>query len=495
VATLRVYAEGVDFSYGRPDLALLRTLLGPSGFVARYISGAPPASWSASDKTVTPAEIEAIHAAGLGVLLVYEATPGFMLGGSVKAAADAPDVLAWIRALRLPEHVPIRFALDLDADQAQLSLSLSYLQTMASAIGRSRVSGYGGVAAVEAWAAQAAGWGWWQTYAWSGGQVSPHATLLQYSNNVPLAGANVDRDRLLVPPDQAGIWWPQEVAMSIPERLALAQWRPLGTAAQEAATTGIVPRVLIFHTMVGFLRSVDAQFRVGAFDGLESTFGVGGPYDGAALDGQVWQWQSLTRAAEAQWDGNSYANSVETSDGGLYLKPWSPKQVAALIVLGYQWCRATGNPAVLVTSSSGHGFGYHRQFPEWNRSSHACPGDTRIAQLKTVIIPGVQAMLAGNPPGGDVPLDATDKAFIQQLSNRNYSVMTGRFEHDSDHDPKTPPVNLAQDIIDTREEISKLERQVAAQAAALEAMATTMGQILELVTPPAPPAPPTQRRA
>ena len=72
-------------------------------------------------------------------------------------------------------------------------------------------------------------------------------------------------------------------------RYPSASWRPLGTQSEPAIT----PRILIFHTMVGSLKGTDALFRGQGYTGTESHFGVGGPWDGAALDGAVWQWQSI----------------------------------------------------------------------------------------------------------------------------------------------------------------------------------------------------------
>lgn len=179
-------------------------------------------------------------------------------------------------------------------------------------------------------------------------------------------------------------------------RYPAALWRPLG--AQSEPSIGN-PRILIFHTMVGTLAGTDAMFHRGGYGGTESTFGVGGSWDGD-LDGVVYQWQDTAHAADAQWDGNSYANSVETSDGARSPVPdWSLKQVTALIRLSVWWCLATGNPARMVSSPADRGFGYHRQFPVWNKSAHECPGNARIAQLVGVVVPAVQVGLASGDPG------------------------------------------------------------------------------------------------
>lgn len=175
------------------------------------------------------------------------------------------------------------------------------------------------------------------------------------------------------------------------QRYPVATWRPLGPQTEPSIG---VPRVFVVHTMVGFLKGTDGMFRRNGYTGTESTFGVGGPWDGAALDGAVWQWQALGRQADAQATGNAVATSVETSDGGSAARPWSPAMLRALIALGVWWCRQTGNPPQLVKSADGKGFGYHRQFKQWNPHNHSCPGDVRLAQYIGDVIPGIQRALA-----------------------------------------------------------------------------------------------------
>jgi hypothetical protein len=203
-------------------------------------------------------------------------------------------------------------------------------------------------------------------------------------------------------------------------RIGWAEWRPLGNPSDEPAIT---PRVLIFHTMVGFLRGTEAVFKVNGFNGTESTFGLGGPWDGD-LDGVLWQWQELDRQADAQFAGNAYANSVETSDGGDPMNPWSPKQLDALIRLTVDWCRLTGNPCGLVSDPGGRGLGYHEQFTEWNLDHHVCPGPVREGQLRTIVIPKAREQLGTTttaPSGARPPLavdgilDAATIAAMQRV--------------------------------------------------------------------------------
>lgn len=157
------------------------------------------------------------------------------------------------------------------------------------------------------------------------------------------------------------------------------------------------PRILIFHTMVGNLEGTDSYFRQQGFQGDESTWGVGGPWEGASWDGVLYQWQYAGYQADAQFAGNAYADSVETADGGNPNHPWSSKQLDTLIKLTVDWCKGTKNPCQLVTSESQHGLGYHSQFHDWNLSNHTCPGQVRIGQLRTIVIPKARAILTGVP--------------------------------------------------------------------------------------------------
>lgn len=184
-----------------------------------------------------------------------------------------------------------------------------------------------------------------------------------------------------------------------------AEWRPLGAQSEPLIGT---PRILVFHTMVGGLRGTDAMFRREGYDGTESHFGVGGPWDGPSLDGAVWQWQDLDRQADAQAAGNAYCTSIETSDGGDPNREWSLKQLQSLIQLGAWWCRQTGAKPILVSGLGQRGIGYHSQFTDWNPNAHTCPNPTRIAQLRDLVIPGIARALT--PTGPIVVPASTTKA-------------------------------------------------------------------------------------
>jgi hypothetical protein len=183
-------------------------------------------------------------------------------------------------------------------------------------------------------------------------------------------------------------------------RLSGAEFRPLGPETEPA----INPEVLIFHTMVGYLRGTEGVFKSQGYTGDESTFGVGGPWDGAALDGVIYQWQDTRRQADAQFAGNAYADSVETSDGGNPNHPWSSKQLTALVDIAVAFCHAHPNRKPHLVNTSGPigdgAFGYHELRRDWNTSGHVCPGPVREGQLRQIVIPKARAILQGSdkPP-------------------------------------------------------------------------------------------------
>jgi peptidoglycan hydrolase-like protein with peptidoglycan-binding domain len=178
-----------------------------------------------------------------------------------------------------------------------------------------------------------------------------------------------------------------------------AQWRPLSNIQTEPNIG--VPRLLIWHTMVGYLLSTERMFRVDGYSGTESTFGVGGPWDGNKYDGVVFQWQSATRQADAQVAGNAYALSIEHSDGGDPNHPLSAKQIEADVQLGLWFCEQTGHEPVPAKAWNGYGFGMHNMFSQWNPDKHSCPGKVREAQIREIIWPEIARRLGSPHPTGN----------------------------------------------------------------------------------------------
>lgn len=177
-------AEGVDYSYDKPDPAGLARA--GKRFAVRYV-GTP-----SSGKSLTTLEADNLRRAGVEIVATYETTAGFMLNAD--GAAAATRALAHARQCGMPAGRPIYFALDVDPEPLTESQWLGinrFLDGAASVLGRDAVGVYGGFRAIERLVPDKARWGW-QTYGWSRKRWSTKAHLTQYQNGVALAGGTVD---------------------------------------------------------------------------------------------------------------------------------------------------------------------------------------------------------------------------------------------------------------------------------------------------------------
>ena len=214
-----------------------------------------------------------------------------------------------------------------------------------------------------------------------------------------------------------------------------AQWRPLADQQPARMTRH---DLVILHTMVGSLWGTDAYFRQGGYGGTESHFGVGG-------DGTVLQWTDLDCRADANYEANHRAISIETADkgedfpawSGSNVPAWTPQQVEAIARI-VAWCCARYDiPCVLVPDSrpGRRGIGYHRQGidpwrvsggEQWSTSAgKVCPGNRRIAQVPAVI-DRARAILAGE----DDDMSAEAEKMIKTL--HDHVMLSGHKDPDGD---------------------------------------------------------------
>jgi len=206
-----------------------------------------------------------------------------------------------------------------------------------------------------------------------------------------------------------------------------ASWEPLGTQTESRMTAH---DIVCIHTMVGSLDGTDRMFEGDGYGGTESHFGTGGAGE------KVKQWQDLAFTADANLDGNPRVISIENADKGPGFKDWSGSNVpgftgvqldqlvdlvawlcspAAHADCPTSWkCHADGIPAVLIPDSKPgrRGIGYHRQgidgsLPDmrvpggelWSESrGKICPGDRRVAQVRSELVPRVAAKLNAPKP-------------------------------------------------------------------------------------------------
>ena len=179
-----VTAHGIDYSFSRPDVK--KAHAAGYTFAARYLSG------GVSAKDITRAEYNALHAAGLAVVLVWESSGGAAKQGAQRGAQDAHGAVAQLAGLGLAGH-PVYFAVDFDPTPEELPAVIEYVKAAASVIGASRTGVYGGESVIKAAADAHACHYFWQTYAW-GSAWDSRAQLRQVENGVSLAGASVDLD-------------------------------------------------------------------------------------------------------------------------------------------------------------------------------------------------------------------------------------------------------------------------------------------------------------
>ena len=265
--------------------------------------------------------------------------------------------------------------------------------------------------------------------------------------------------------------------------------------------------ILCFHTMAGSFAGTDRMFHEHGFAGTESHVGV-------RADGFGKGWQEPDHTADANLYGNPEVLSIETEDyGGVFGKwnladpaqipAWTPEQCARLIDLGVQaclpgthprsihrdcpknWaCYRHGIPAVLIpdTRPGARGIGYHAQgVPgvglvaggvQWSKArGKQCPGARRIAQLKTVIIPGIQAALAGHHLQED-PLSGYSPDQLEQYAGVGvHQQQLGRAVLEDGKTPLTFGIAAER----TYKSVATLTAQVTALTAAVKALATAQG--------------------
>lgn len=185
ITPMEASMKGIDYSSSRPDPKKVKALL--YGFVARYLFAPTPGG-----KGITKAEADAIRAAGLGLVVVYESYAGRAKEGLAAGAADGKTALAWARSIDFPDSRPLYFAVDFSPTTVELVYVDAYLRGVASVIGLARVGVYGSYAVVEHCHAIGTARWFWQTYGWSGGKISPHTHFLQYLNGQTVDGASAD---------------------------------------------------------------------------------------------------------------------------------------------------------------------------------------------------------------------------------------------------------------------------------------------------------------
>lgn len=220
--------DGIDESFSVADAAALAKA--GVRVAMRYLSHTPAKNWTA-------AQIKAHHRAGIGVIFGWETTANRALNGGAAGKADGREAAGQANALfgavgyRPAGKVAVYLAVDFDASSGQHPAIGAYL-----AAARDELHAAGFLCGVYA-NADVVDWSHkagltdveWQTYAWSGGRLSPEADFYQWLNGQHLGGAEVDFDQI-IHESTLGAWWPpgspnnteeDDMAMTPKERTAL----------------------------------------------------------------------------------------------------------------------------------------------------------------------------------------------------------------------------------------------------------------------------------
>lgn len=198
----------IDYAWARPDPAAIKA----AGYdaVLRYLSADPT-------KNLTPGEAAALHAAGLGIGLIWETTAQAALGGGPAGAADGAQAVGEAQALGLPEGCLLIANLgDFAATADQLAAIHAYYYAFRRVPGFSyQPGGYATGYIIEQLVAAGAIGVWWQNaiddQGVSGSVVADHASIYQRRTpTLTIAGTapgDFDEDVWGFGPSPSPAWW------------------------------------------------------------------------------------------------------------------------------------------------------------------------------------------------------------------------------------------------------------------------------------------------
>jgi hypothetical protein len=182
--------EGIDYSGPYPGAPAIMDA--GKVFVVRYLAR--------DERGITKAEYDNLIDNGIGVVFVYESTADRPSDGYDAGVYDARYAYEILTAdLDAPPATPIYVNCDDTDDQVVTHAQLrSYLNGVQSVIGFDRTGGYGSVDNIRFIQANGLARWYWQTYAWSRGEVADGIHLLQYLNGgITLNGTVCDLDAAL----------------------------------------------------------------------------------------------------------------------------------------------------------------------------------------------------------------------------------------------------------------------------------------------------------
>jgi hypothetical protein len=183
------------FDCATPLTAPVANIFKRDGFevVARYLV---PSGW----KALTKAEADRISTAGLQIISVYETTASRALGGRGAGLVDGASAVQVANKVGQPKGSTIYFAVDFDAKDSDMPAVIEYIKAASEATPDFNTGVYGSARVIKAIQKSGACSRFWQTYAWSRGEVVPGIHIHQYDNGpkgigMPMNGISIDLNK------------------------------------------------------------------------------------------------------------------------------------------------------------------------------------------------------------------------------------------------------------------------------------------------------------
>jgi hypothetical protein len=204
-------------------------------FVGRYL--VPKGAW----KALTRPEVEAISAAGLKIISVFETTAGRPKGGYEAGLEDGATALTVAAEVGQPPGSCIYFAVDFDAMPSEMWTIIEYLRGCRETTPGYTIGVYGKYEVMIAIANASVADKYWQTYAWSRNQRAEFINIYQWKNDVVVNGIGVDHNTAY---GDEGAWslpvptlvTPQVATMT----LTTEEWGILGSRLDSLYHAGII---------------------------------------------------------------------------------------------------------------------------------------------------------------------------------------------------------------------------------------------------------------
>lgn len=166
-------------------------------YVARYLGD----TW----KSINKQEVVVLLENGLQIVSIWETNPTNKRYFTMdQGFADGHDAAFFAQSIGQPEGSAIYFAVDYDMQPSDVKDILNYFLAVRRGLGNKfKVGVYGSYTVLEILHRSCAADFYWQTSAWSGGNIAEFIDILQYGFNKKIAGIPVDYNQVST---NAGSW-------------------------------------------------------------------------------------------------------------------------------------------------------------------------------------------------------------------------------------------------------------------------------------------------